>query len=274
MDSRYTVKQALNKCEADIAGVAAESACFEARELVMKALGLRSRAELIKMLPSSMSHAQLDKLEGLALRRQNGEPLQYIIGEWEFMGLSFKTDKRALIPRQDTETLCEKAMELINKNGYRTLLDMCAGSGCIGISLAKPTGIECTLADISEAALSLCGENMRLNHTNARLIKTDLFENIAASYDIIVCNPPYLNDEDMRLMQKELEFEPENALYGGRDGLDMYRRIAAQYHGHVNKNGAILLEVGIRQAQAVAGLFGTDEIVKDLNGIDRVVIKR
>ena len=80
MDSRYTVKQALNKCEADIAGVAAESACFEARELVMKALGLRSRAELIKMLPSSMSHAQLDKLEGLALRRQNGEPLQYIIG--------------------------------------------------------------------------------------------------------------------------------------------------------------------------------------------------
>ena len=91
---------------------------------------------------------------------------------------------------------------------------------------------------------------------------------------MIVCNPPYLNDEDMRLMQKELEFEPENALYGGRDGLDMYRRIAAQYHGHVNKNGAILLEVGIRQAQAVAGLFGTDEIVKDLNGIDRVVIKR
>ena len=151
---------------------------------------------------------------------------------------------------------------------------MCAGSGGIGISLAKLTGIECTLADISEAALSLCGENMRLNHTNARLIKTDLFENIAASYDIIVCNPPYLNDEDMRLMQKELEFEPENALYGGRDGLDMYRRIAAQYHGHVNKNGAILLEVGIRQAQAVAGLFGTDEIVKDLNGIDRVVIKR
>ena len=189
------------------------------------------------------------------------------------MGLRFKTDARVLIPRQDTETLCEEAIKLIKSRGYKTCLDMCTGSGCIGISLAKIAGVEATLADISEAALELSRENAKANGVNIKTIKTDMFTGIVDKYDIIVCNPPYLTDDDMNSLQKELEFEPENALYGGPDGLDFYRRIANDYKAALNEEGALLLEVGIYQANDVAKMLGGARIIKDILGIERTVIK-
>ena len=189
------------------------------------------------------------------------------------MGLRFKTDARALIPRQDTETLCEEAIALIKRRGYKTCLDLCAGSGCIGISIANICGTEVTLADISEAALSLCRENAEANGVSIRTIKTDMFDEITDKYDIIVCNPPYLTANDMASLQRELTFEPANALYGGVDGLDFYRRIARDYAQRLNDGGALALEVGIHQAEEVAKMLGGARIVKDVCGIERAVIK-
>jgi release factor glutamine methyltransferase len=273
MQSSLSVRSILRKTADELKETAREEAETEARELVMRALKTENRAELGLYMDKEMSQSELEELNKLTARRKKGEPLQYILGFWEFMGLRFKTDARALIPRQDTETLCEEAIKLIKSRGYKTCLDMCAGSGCIGISLAKIAGVETTLADISEAALELSRENAKANGVSIKTIKTDMFTGIADKYDIIVCNPPYLTDDDMNSLQKELEFEPENALCGGPDGLDFYRRIANDYKAALNEGGALLLEVGIYQANDVAKMLGGARIIKDILGIERTVIK-
>ncbi len=273
MQSNLSVRSILRKTADELKETASEEAETEARELVMRALKTETRAELGLYTDKEMSQSELMELNELIARRKKGEPLQYILGFWEFMGLRFKTDSRALIPRQDTETLCEEAIKLIKSRGYKTCLDMCSGSGCIGISLGKITGVDITLADISEAALELSRENAEANGISIKTIKTDMFAGIADKYDIIVCNPPYLTRDDMMSLQKELEFEPENALYGGPDGLDFYRRIAKDYKAALNEGGALLLEVGIYQANDVAKMLGGARIIKDILGIERTVIK-
>lgn len=273
MEYRYTVNRILRQTADELRHVAHEEAEIEARELVMHSLGIGSRAELAANVNKEINSEQYAKLREYILRRRTGEPLQYILGFWEFMGLRFKTDARALIPRQDTETLCEEAIALIKRRGYKTCLDLCAGSGCIGISIANICGTEVTLADISEAALSLCRENAEANGVSLRTIKTDMLDEITDKYDIIVCNPPYLTASDMASLQRELTFEPANALYGGEDGLDFYRRIARDYAQRLNDGGALALEVGIYQAKEVAKMLGGARIVKDVCGIERAVIK-
>lgn len=273
MEYRYTVNQILRQTADELRPVAHEEAEIEACELIMHSLGVESRAELAASVNKEINAEQYAKLREYILRRKTGEPLQYILGFWEFMGLRFKTDARALIPRQDTETLCEEAIALIKRRGYKTCLDLCAGSGCIGISIANICGTEVTLADISEAALSLCRENAETNGVSVRTIKTDMFAEVTDKYDIIVCNPPYLTANDMASLQRELTFEPANALYGGEDGLDFYRRIAWDYAQRLNEGGALALEVGIHQAEEVAKMLGGARIVKDVCGIERAVIK-
>ena len=273
MEYRYTVNRLLRQTADELRPVAHEEADIEARELVMHSLGVESRAELAANVNKETNAEQYAKLREYILRRKTGEPLQYILGFWEFMGLRFKTDARALIPRQDTETPCEEAIALIKRRGYKTCLDLCAGSGCIGISIANICGTEVTLADISEAALSLCRENAEANGVSIRTIKTDMLDEITDRYDIIVCNPPYLTSSDMASLQRELTFEPANALYGGEDGLDFYRRIARNYAQRLNGGGALALEVGIHQAKEVAKMLGGARMVKDVCGIERAVIK-
>lgn len=273
MEYRYTVNRILCQTADELRQIAHEEAEIEARELVMHSLGVESRAELAASVNKEINAEQYAGLQEYILRRRTGEPLQYILGFWEFMGLMFKTDARALIPRQDTETLCEEAIALIKRRGYKTCLDLCAGSGCIGISIANICGTEVTLADISEAALSLCRENAEANGVSIRTIKTDMLDEITDKYDIIVCNPPYLTASDMASLQRELTFEPANALYGGVDGLDFYRRIARDYAQRLNDGGALALEVGIYQAEEVAKMLGGARIVKDVCGIERAVIK-
>ena len=273
MEYRYTVNRILCQTADELRPVAHEEAEIEASELIMHSLGVESRAELAASVNKEINAEQYAKLQEYILRRKTGEPLQYILGFWEFMGLRFKTDARALIPRQDTETLCEEAIALIKRRGYKTCLDLCAGSGCIGISIANICGTEVTLADISEAALSLCRENAEANGVSVRTIKTDMLDEITDKYDIIVCNPPYLTASDMASLQRELTFEPANALYGGEDGLDFYRRIARDYAQRLNEGGALALEVGIHQAEEVAKMLGGARIVKDVCGIERAVIK-
>ena len=278
MEYRYTVNRVLRQTEDELRSVAHEEAEIEARELVMHSLGVESRAELAASVNKEMNSEQYAELREYILRRKTGEPLQYILGFWEFMGLRFKTDARALIPRQDTETLCEEAIALIKRRGYKTCLDLCAGSGCIGISIANICGTEVTLADISEAALSLCRENAEANGVSTRTIKTDMLDEITDKYDIIVCNPPYLTANDMASLQRELTFEPANALYGGEDGLDFYRRIAREAPDYLLPGGWLLLEIGSAQAEAVSALlaerFEALAVYPDMQGLPRAVAAR
>lgn len=252
--------------------IAAEEAAQQAKLIVSTVIGVEPTALMIHSWAQA-DEEQIAIVGELLERRLTGEPLQYILGEWSFMGLPFYVDERALIPRQDTELLCETALKLISERGYQTCLDLCTGSGCVAISIAKLGHIAVTATDFSRDALTLAQENVELNETQITLKQSDLFVDVSGTYDLITCNPPYLSRADMDLLQKEVSFEPEIALFGGEDGLDFYRNIARTYQKHLNKSGVLILEIGNTQSSAVAALFeAKTSVLKDLCGNDRVLV--
>lgn len=204
-------------------------------------------------------------------RRQGGEPLQYVLGEWEFYGMPFSVDRRVLIPRADTEVLVEQARKL-GLNEKHRILDLCTGSGCIGIVLHKLTGATTVLSDISADALCVARENARKNSAAVTICEGDLFERIEGRFDLITVNPPYLTQEEWECSDPSLKFEPQTALVGGADGLQFYRRIAAEYRDYMNTNGTLLLEIGWSQAEDICRLFPGARIVSDYGGRPRVAV--
>lgn len=209
-------------------------------------------------------------------KRAEHIPLQYIIGEQEFMGLRFKVNSNVLIPRQDTETLVEQVLKIV-KPGMK-VLDLCTGSGCVLISVLKNapelTGMG---SDISKTALLVAKENAKLHEVDAEWVRSDLFDNITETFDVIMANPPYIpTGEILSLMPEVRDFEPENALDGGADGLDFYRKIAGQVKDYLNPGGYVYMEIGYAQGEAVSELmrnagFTEVEVIKDLARNDRVV---
>lgn len=268
--SSASLWDALKQTERALEATGIAEARVEARLLVCHAAGLGEQA-LARSAKLPFANEAKKKLDVLLAARLAGRPVQYVLGEWGFMGLIFLTDERALIPRQDTETLCEEALALIRARGYDNCLDMCCGTGCIGLSLAKLANVRVTLADRDAAALSLARENALRHGVAAALIETDLFAGIEGTFDLIACNPPYLCRADMAALQRELVFEPSHALFGGADGLDFYRRLEKEAPAHLAPGGALMMEVGAGQARAVAALFPGARITRDLNGIERVV---
>lgn len=246
---------------------------FELRQLLGYVLNARNIC--IAQLRGALSAEQEAELWALVERRKAHEPLQYILGEWEFMGLPFLVNESVLIPRQDTELVAELAEELIEKRGYKMLLDICTGSGCVGVSLARRTGIHTVLADISERALALAAANAELNSVCCKIVKSDLFAEIDGSFDIITANPPYICSHACDNLQPEVMREPRLALDGGRDGLDFYRRIHEDFIGYLNPGGVLILEIGFDQGRAVPALFadcGNVSLHRDICGVDRVVM--
>ena len=239
-----------------------------------------TRQELVFEGDRAIPRHQLYRLEAMLDRRAAGEPVQYILGNADFMGLRFRVDGAVLIPRQDTETLVEATLiELRQRPGRPALLDLCAGSGCVGLSLASlAPNARIALADASHEALEIARANQKNLGVKVELRQGDLFNAVGRErFDIIASNPPYIPTGELSGLQQELRFEPRIALDGGADGLDFYRRIAEGAVDHLNPGGAIFLEVGIHQAQPVLELVkarlpcaqaGT---VKDLNGVERVV---
>lgn len=223
--------------------------------------------------------ADMEEEEGyreLIGRRAKRIPLQQITGEQEFMGFPFLVNEHVLIPRQDTETLVEEAMEKSRK-GDR-VLDMCTGSGCILLSLLKLVpGLSGTGADISQEALKVAVENGKRLQTEASFLESDLFEKVEGVFDLIVSNPPYIaSDEIGTLMEEVRDHEPIGALDGSADGLAFYRRLVQEGKDHLKSGGWMLFEIGCTQAEAVMELLkkgGFQEIYvkKDLAGLDRVV---
>ncbi len=215
--------------------------------------------------------------EYLALIKRRSEhiPLQYITGEQEFMGLSFKVNEHVLIPRQDTECLVEKVLSLCKD---KRVLDMCTGSGCIAISLQKLGQASKTCGvDISEKALAVAKENAKGNEANVEWIQSDLFESVSEKYDIIVSNPPYIESEEVRNLMPEVRIhEPRIALDGKEDGLFFYRSIVGVAKDYLLEDGWLFFEIGYNQGESVKQLlananFKEIEVIKDLSGLDRVV---
>ena len=222
-----------------------------------------------------LTAAEEEAFERMMARREQREPLQYILGSQSFMGFSFKTDPRALIPRNDTEALCEEALRHI-RPGDR-VLDLCTGTGALGIAIKKlcPKAIVAA-TDISEAAISLAEENARSLQAEVRFLQGDLFAPVSGEeFEVIVSNPPYIPEALRGRLQAEVEKEPALALFAGEDGLDFYRRIAREAPAYLVPQGWLCLEVGDGEAEAVAALLKTNfesaRILPDLNGLNRVV---
>jgi release factor glutamine methyltransferase len=216
----------------------------------------------------------------LVQRRQAGEPLQYIIGSWDFMGLCFKTDKRALIPRPETELLVEEVQRHIEttKKPHVKILDVCTGTGCIAISLACILGeqAEITATDISPDALSLARENAeKLGVTHVKFLQSDLLENITGEFDIIVSNPPYILSGDMATLSSTVrDYEPHLALNGGADGLEIYRKLIPQAKNALLPDGALFLEIGPPSVLKLMEEAGFVELclLRDYSEIERIVV--
>lgn len=204
-----------------------------------------------------------------------GEPLDYILGNSEFCGVKIKVDGRVLIPRFETEVLANAAVEFLKEISDASALDLCTGSGCIAAVIARNTTAQVTAADISADALEVAKTN--LSGLGATLVQSDMFGAIEGEFDLIVSNPPYVRTFDIDGLQPQVTAQPRIALDGGEDGLRFYRIIAEHAAAHLKAGGAIMVEVGYDQANDVCKLFaalGKCEIIKDLDGIDRIVVCR
>ena len=223
-------------------------------------------------------------------RRSKREPLQYIIGNQEFWGLEFKVTPDVLIPRPETELIIEAALEIVQDRNQRVrIIDLCTGSGCIAISLAKElAGAHVIATDASENALAVARENTR-DHGVAdriRYLEGDLFEplkelDIRGQIDIIVSNPPYVRESDLPALQSEVkDYEPLMALIAGPEGTEMAQRIIKHATEYLKKNGALIMEMGLGQSEALTrmteatGAYGKPEVLKDLAGIERVIVAK
>lgn len=256
-----------------------DNARFEAELMVMSIMEMdRTRLVLNGKLPVMPQHTY--RMNKMIERRKKGEPLQYILGETEFMSLDFFVREGVLIPRSDTEILVETVIDKFDDK-KTTVADICTGSGCIGISIAhykKNTDVE--LFDISDIALETAEKNIKRNNVSDRVksYKMDILnEYPKKKYDVVVSNPPYIEKAVIETLQTEVkDYEPRIALDGGEDGLVFYRRIAETAHNFLKKGGLLAFEIGYNQGESVRGLMQNDfydtEVIKDLNDNDRVVI--
>ena len=226
-----------------------------------------------------LEESLLSRYDLLVRQRLQRIPLQYILGEAFFCGHRFTVDPRVLIPRPETELLCIWALDILKDYSDPSVLDLCCGSGCIGLSLkAASPEIRVTLSDISADALDVAAENMRRLSLAVELHQGDLLEGfLPGSFDLIVCNPPYIPTADCAVLQEEVLFEPRNALDGGADGLDLYRRLIASAAGVLVPGGALMMELGIHETDPVSALLSASgylgiQVRKDLNGIERMIL--
>lgn len=272
-----TVKEIYSKIKKTLLESGNPDYNYEARLILEFVLG---KKDLLLSANDEVLGPQLKQIEEIVQKRQNHYPLQYILGKWDFYKYTFKVGEGVLIPRSDTEILVEKAVEFLKGIENPQVLDLCAGSGCIGISIAKdcPQSFV-TLVEKFDGALKYLNQNVELNYAkNTKVLKGDIFCSAGADkkYDLIVSNPPYIPPNEMDIISPETEFEPKTALLGGEDGLEFYKEIIKNYKNSLEPNGMIGFEVGINEDAAVSELlinadFKQITVIEDLNGIKRVV---
>ena len=243
-------------------------------------------------LVEELSLGEFRKFDKFVKLRSRHVPLDKIIGYKEFYDLKIPFNRNVLTPRYETEILTDMVIKDIRKNFKKdppSVLDLCSGSGCIGLAIASATGANVTLSDISPKAIKISKKNNKLNNKlrlkdnkppmNPNFVVSDLFERLEYKFDIIVCNPPYIKSQDLQMLEIEVrDFDPILALDGGRDGLDFYRKVIAEAPKYLNDGGKLYLEVGVDQSDKVSKLLSKDfeeiEIKKDLAQIERFIIAK
>ena len=243
--------------------------------IMCQALGIK-RSQLEAQ--THIKESQFSKAKEWAKKRAEGMPIWKIFGETNFYGYDIKVTLDTLSPRPETEEVCEELLKHIDNTSK--VLDMCTGSGCIAITIAKEKGASVVAVDKSKKALEVAKENIELNNVQEKviLLESDMFEKVEGEFDAIVSNPPYIPTKDIDSLDVSVkEYDPIMALDGGLDGLDFYRIIAKNSVNHLKTNGYLILEIGINQAEDVKKLLEDNfdvEIKKDLSNIDRIVIAR
>jgi release factor glutamine methyltransferase len=244
-----------------------EGAKLEAQEILCIAAG-KTREELLRDYSLYTTDEIAQKTEELLQRRLTGEPVAYLAGEWDFHRLTFYVNKEALIPRMDTEVLTQLAIKHLVKDkqyvgAHQTrVLDLCAGTGCVGISVAASVkNVRAVLVDLSDGALELCKRNIRRHNLTGRVVhlKGDVMQapsHALGQFDLVLCNPPYIPTGDIPTLDPSVKnFEPIMALDGGQDGLDFYRAVISLWTPVVKPGGHLLFEVGIGEAEKVAQML-------------------
>lgn len=262
-----------------------ESGCdspeFDAQQLVSFCFGY-NKTQLLMNSGSAVDEVKLLHFEDCVKRRSEHEPLQYIIGMWDFHKFSFKVGEGVLIPRPETEILVDFAVDKIQKKGYAVVFDLCCGSGCIGLSIARLCPkVKVYCLDVSDKALEYTRMNKELlNADNVTVVKADVLES-SGFYDLprpdmIITNPPYIRTSDIKELQPEIAFEPLLALDGGEDGLIFYRALSEIWYPFINRGGYLAMECGEDQAKDIFSLFvdkaEKGKTIKDAAGSDRVVV--
>ena len=259
-----------------------DAATLEARELVCFGTG-KNRDELARDGRLYASPEIESRVRNLVDRHLAGEPVAYLIGEWEFYGLPLDISTEVLIPRPDTEVLVDQALEYIKPLWECRVLDLCAGSGCIGLAVASQAPqTRVVLGEYFDGPLKICRQNIRRNGLSGRVVPMQVDalgspERALGEFDCIISNPPYIPQADIATLDVSVKnYEPHTALDGGEDGLDFYRNISEKWKEALIPGGRLYFEVGVGQADSVLRImraqgFGDIQVVKDLAGIPRVV---
>lgn len=269
-----TVREALRLASAQLESAGVPDAALDARLLLAHVLG---ESPLMMLLDGGreLKEEEFERFEAMTGRRAQREPLQIITGEAAFMGMTFAVTKDVLIPRQDTEILCEEALRRIGGR-EANVLDMGTGSGALAVAISLLSRADVTAVDVSAAALAVARDNANRLGAKVRFVQGDLYGAVAGErFDVIVSNPPYVSREEMRALMPEVLREPETALFGGEDGLDFYRRLTADAANHLTPGGLVLFEIGYKQKEAVEALLrgrvGEPFALRDYGGNWRVV---
>lgn len=274
-----TIFEAYNNIKKRLLAAGIEDSVFEAKAIIRHVTGL-SNNEILTNYMNDLTEFQENNLTAILRQREIHYPLQYIIGQWGFYKYKFNVGVGVLIPRSDTEALVECAVEFLKDNNAPQVLDLCAGSGCIGISIAKDYPHSAVvMVEKYDEALRYIDQNIKLNDAyNTCALQGDIFDGAGntCEYDLIVSNPPYIPESEIDLMNEETKFEPETALMAEGDGLVFYREIVKNYKGCLKAGGMLAFEVGVSGADNVAEIlkqngFNNIKKIKDYNGINRVV---
>lgn len=274
-----TIFEAYNETKKRLEKAGIEDYVFEAKQIIMHITGF-TPSQILTDYNKKLTEFQENNLIALIHQREVRYPLQYIFGAWEFYGRPFKVGVGVLIPRADSETVVEAALECLKEIENPTVLDLCAGSGCLGITVAcEMPESKVTLVEKYDEAFRYLEENITLNKVKATALKGDIFDKPpfeTESADLIISNPPYIPENEMKYTSPEVKFEPETALLAEDGGLEFYKAIIKNYTSVLKKGGSFCFEVGFKQASAVSDLlksggFENIKVKNDLNGIGRAV---
>lgn len=259
-----------------------ENASTDVRIIIKKVLSF-TETDFLLNKNLDLAAESVSLIENMVNERLSGTPVQYIIGEWDFFGKTFKVNENVLIPRPETEILCEYVIDYLKDKKSPVVADLCAGSGCIGITVKNNVNdATVVMVEKSVGAYNVCRENIKaiLGENKARVINGDIFciEELGELplFDVIISNPPYIKSSEIPYLQSEVLLEPKMALDGGEDGLDFYRLLADKWTDYLTKDGMFAFECGEEQAEEIKAILEKKnfdvKFVKDYSDVDRFVI--